>query len=375
MDLTTFLDRHGMSRAEVTEAIHRRIGRERGEILFLAGSLIEGLGNARSDLDAVLISDRRPGGVGAGVPIPIWTDPFALDVEWWPRADVEALLGRLAELPVDRERDPRTAEIFGGGELRLLHRLGHGEPVQSEAETAELQARLDPRTLDRVLVDRGALEVDAQQTDVVGFVGAGDLESALLQAIEMVGHAAGTLLAAVGDANPSRKWRLAKLRGLGRPGPDLPGGPLLPSPADAFLRLWTVRSTSPAAVRRHLAECVHTVRRVVPWARQRFLAAEPGAARERALPGEPAGTASRRGRILPCLDLDLRVRWLDGRLEVTRPGWPEPWVIDERTHEALICFDGRTRLDEAVRRLRERTGADLETARATLHDLARRLVR
>lgn len=369
MDLETFLCHHGVSRADVVAAIEERIGPQPDAILFLAGSVVEGLANPRSDLDAILVTDRPLAGLRAGAPLAIRTSPFALDVEWWPRSRVEAILDDLGAYPADRERNLRSVESFESSELRLLHRLRCGLPLRGEANLHQLRERVGTDVLARVLVDRAALEVDAQQTDVAGFVEEGDLCSALLQSAEMVGSTADALLAARGDTNLGRKWRLARLRRLEGVDLGLPGGPLATTPAEFFFQLWTVSPDTPARVRRHLSECVRLVNRVLPWARRRFLLPSESESRSEPRPAVAPGSDP----ILPFQGLDLRARWHDGHATLDCPDWRRPIVADGSLLDALACCDGVTRLSTAAERLAALTGAPRQEAEDRLATLVRRL--
>ena len=82
MDLTTFLKFNRLSLDSIRDAIESKVGLFDGEVLFLSGSLCEGLGNQRSDIDAFIFTDRDLSAMQTGPVIATSINGCPIDLEW-----------------------------------------------------------------------------------------------------------------------------------------------------------------------------------------------------------------------------------------------------------------------------------------------------
>jgi hypothetical protein len=189
---------------------------------FLSGSLVEGIGNATSDVDVFVMHTRGQTvpSSATGLDVRIdkalvnidYTDRFRVDTEHWQVADALAVARTIGDC------DP-TDDVAAGGipehQLQLAHRIRVGMPVLREAEFAELQAAFDWSRLSRVLALRFLSGYSDSAEDGAGAVRAGDTGTAMLASRQALGAAVDALLAAHGSTNNKQKWRFAKLRQLG----------------------------------------------------------------------------------------------------------------------------------------------------------------
>ena len=212
------------TRDELVAAGRKAAARYPGAVTaYVAGSLVEGYGNAQSDLDLfVLFPDAPPqaeGGSaaafdGAGIyRIDLdYADGIRVDTECWPLPAVLDIAKRLNQSPAEDWTAPVSLpeELF-----QLVHGVRIGLPVAAPEEFARVRAAFDwdhvclLRYLRHMSIYTGTSE------DGVGAVQAGDHATALLTSRQALGAAADALLAASGSTNTKPKWRFTKLRGMG----------------------------------------------------------------------------------------------------------------------------------------------------------------
>ncbi|WP_421934793.1 nucleotidyltransferase domain-containing protein [Phenylobacterium sp.] len=185
--------------------------------VMLVGSLAEGLANEASDIDLLILLDRREDGrdlseglglhAGRAVEQLFYRNGLEINVEAFVREDVERLMTGFVTLapalydPSKLDRIP----LLQPYDLRFLHRLKTGWPLRGQATVArwrdELLTALLPTYLallnfnqfDEHFEDAMSMRADHPAASI--FIGRICVESALL-----------ALLATVGFTNQNRKW-------------------------------------------------------------------------------------------------------------------------------------------------------------------------
>jgi len=364
MFLDTFLRRHRLTPGDLAAAVSEHLAPAGDEACYVTGSLVEGLGNGRSDIDVYLVtdrdlSDRLLSGKVAILPL----GNAALDLEVLSRARVETLLDRLEQFPSDQARDHRISALaFSQPELKFLHNLAIGTPLVNERAHRELVSHVDARALARILFDYSLAWADTLHTDLLGLLEDRDHASARYLVATFAGHVAAMFLAATGNTNPAEKWRVRKLAALAQSGADerLPGGRDLASTAAAFESLCVSGEANGPAVRTQFARMLRLAYAVIPWAQRRFLSGEPLAPKRdgerRALPGRDGGSAGAQ-EILRPLTLGCRIRYADGAYTLTDADTPIVLTFNELAYELLLQFDGTITTRDAVHRLAAITDA------------------
>ncbi|MBO3747358.1 hypothetical protein J5X84_14875 [Streptosporangiaceae bacterium NEAU-GS5] len=186
-----------------------------GGLVFISGSLVEGIGNVTSDLDVFVVHDGPgEGGVDMGdYSIEIdYTDDVRVDIEIRSADQLTKVVKVIGDCPPD---DSAAAATIAFEHLKLAHNVRTALPVTGHARLAELQAAFDWEKLARLLAVRFLGEYNASAEDAVGVIQAGDGETALLNSRRALGCAVDACLAANGATNCEPKWRFAKLRALG----------------------------------------------------------------------------------------------------------------------------------------------------------------
>lgn len=185
------------------------------ETLLLVGSIPDGLANALSDIDLLLIGDQplRGGLVVNETDYQESVGQLAngkeIHVESWRRADVYALAGRLASLAALMQ-DPtgvESVERFSDSERRLLHRLHTGVVLAGESAAAEIRRRVPFAAFPAYLVLYFLNEHYTLREDAIAQVREGDAVSALWMLRQAMELMAGAVLASLGETNSYPKWR------------------------------------------------------------------------------------------------------------------------------------------------------------------------
>src|SRR5262245_40233961 len=133
MNLDTHLQSHGVTLEEVYQRLADAVGVRPEEVVYLSGSLLAGLGNLHSEIDAFIVTSRSlpPSTVGDVFMLPV--EDTQIDLERWTPAAVELLFGRLeAATRHVGAGDPRPAMLFAARELEFLYRLSIGRPLTDE---------------------------------------------------------------------------------------------------------------------------------------------------------------------------------------------------------------------------------------------------
>ena len=353
LDLSQF----GLSLQDLRQILAQQVTCGSADLLLACGSLVEGLGNSRSDLDMSLISADAPRGIEPERNGVVIAGRLLCDILFLHPEDVEALAGALAAA-TSGKRDVRgSAKRFSYFELRLMHRLATAIPILPELGAVEAYRRLSGSfpvsAVARLKLDRSRYESSALQLDLAGLRDAGEWTSMVFAAQELLGWTLDALLATHHLTNPTPKWR-SKL--LDR----LPYGLM-----EQLLRIPRVGPPSWAAILLNSApsppeprSVSHHALRIAAFSRSVFLSAEQplmdwrlevpdlaDASTPHAVPSET----------LPALDLDVCLRTLDTRLEVFRLNdMHARMLVDAESAALAVLFDGRTTIAQASHALAEK---------------------
>lgn len=340
----TRLAARGLTVEVLRAAVASKLALLPDDLLLACGSVVEGLGNAKSDVDLMLITRRDDPrrdlereqllAIGAN-----W-----VDVRVHSRQSVDRLLDRLAAWAVQTD-NPRLAKAFGYDDQKILHRLFHGLALAGTSEWRTLTERMPANALARHMVDWSLYFAETHQLDLAGFASENDAPSMRHAARLLLGHCLDICLALHGLTHPNTKWRARMLQQLQ---PDwervLPGRDSGLSALLLWLRLESFEERSVVAQCHHIctfARRVLPIARVTPVPRWRWNAPT----RQSSVVAESAWTARR----LPLLDLDIAVRSKDDAFEVFRlSSGREIFRLNTEQYAALTYFDGLTTYAEAA---------------------------
>ena len=382
LDLATYMERRELSPEEVRRALLERLScatanTETGDLNALlaqqrvtalfAGSLVEGLGNDRSDIDLYCLMEET-GSIPVDFPgtfIITLAGTMIVDVELHEWAAIQARLERLAAHPADAVRDFRETVRFSPGDLKLLHALSIGEPLlltdapasgnQVSADLKNLQEAIDRRSLARLIFDRASAYMLSYLTDCLGALEARDKESTEFLLNTLYWQLVGAILSVAGETNPAEKWRPLLLKRLtadearfnaatfGHPGLAtlIEAGPVTPSPGLSGLR----------ERYRHLAAYIHLY---LPFGTYLFTHNRPLGDPQFDWAGGPPLNGSRKR--LPRLHPELMTRHTPEGIQLSRPGKVSTQLLNLTGFRFLTAFTGDLPDAEAIDRLSRSTG-------------------
>jgi hypothetical protein len=216
MNLDQFLRLHLTDVGALVEGAKAAASIGEDDVLLAVGSLAEGLGTTKSDVDLILITPREELAQASPDEVISWiSGTCIIDMRILPRAQVISILGRIEGWSRLGWNVTRAAD-FTANELLLLHRLYAGKLLSpSDGEAGHVRSSR-PACAD---VARLKLHVARHmartiQVDMVGYRDAGDYRSLVFAAQELLGHAVDGLLAAFHLTNPTPKWRSKLLEKL-----------------------------------------------------------------------------------------------------------------------------------------------------------------
>lgn len=201
---------------ELLELVPEQVGHD--AIVFAGGSLVEGFGNATSDIDLIVVV---PSLEGLLIPDAIPVDDLFVLISRYNgrRVDIE-IVGKptfsetavaLAAHDADRARRISIPREF----LTTLNSLRIGIPLQNADGFRALRDSFPWRSLQRTIADYADTEYQATSEDAIGAIRAGDAGTAMLSSRSALQFAVDAYIAASGHTNTRRKWRVRKLDALG----------------------------------------------------------------------------------------------------------------------------------------------------------------
>lgn len=347
MDLDQFLVRRDVDLPTLVDRVNAQVGLLPADVLIAVGSLVEGLGTTKSDLDLLLVT-ARPGAHPSGSEVAVVAGRCLVDVRVLPVDEIAELVGKVE----DWYRSPwdvTHALRFTIKDRLLLHRLLRGRRLAGENGDGTGGIRW-PReeVLARLKLQVARQHARTVQVDMAGHRDMNDWHSLVYAAQDLLGAAVDALTAGYGLTNPYSKWRSRMLERV--PGGwehDLGARPDGLSAAEAVWRLHhTPERPDREAALEHAFRISAFCRMVFGWAERRLVlnsAAAEGA--DRSWPREKPRPGAER---LPFLDLDVDFQLageqvLLGRLNEFAP----PARLSRAEFGLALLFDGITTVHEA----------------------------
>ncbi|GII83394.1 hypothetical protein Ssi03_13840 [Sphaerisporangium siamense] len=196
------------------------------DLLFVAGSVVDGLANDNSDLDLYFLGRDGDAVIGAETTVRKGEKSGTIGVIGGRevsvsiiepaglsrlRADFGDCLGALGQ-------GDGIVQLESQNDLKLLHRVRTGVPVRGETRLHSLRQELGTDRLAEYLVNVHGVAAVNRLVDVEGELAEGGEDSASWMLREASSHLARFALALEGQTNPAPKW-LVKLLGRARLAP------------------------------------------------------------------------------------------------------------------------------------------------------------
>lgn len=359
MDVEEFLRSRGADLPATMAAIDDRFGLADHHVLLAVGSLVEGLGNSKSDLDLLLVASKEDGSESG--PVTVVVGRCVIDVRVIPYAEVSQLLDRFEAWTRQQWALTRNAG-FMNEEYTLLHRLRHGRPLFA-GPAADIGERFPPvEELARLKLHAARQHSRTVQIDMAGNRDAGDMPSLFFAAQDLLGQAADALVAAYGLTNPVGKWRS---RLLGMLPQDWESRLMVrPTGLSALDRVWQLhRAPSEPDERSVLPQAFAIAtfsRAAFAWAESALLGWRPGAAT--ATGSWHQAVPQRESPALPLLDFDVDFApTSDGAVLARLNEFGDTLELSSLDFSTALLFDGETSESEAADALHD--GDDAAVAR------------
>lgn len=346
MNISEFLRHKGVDLSSVMTGVEAAVGLHTGDVLMGVGSIVEGLGNSKSDIDLLLITARDRSELPAHDELGLVISRCLIDLRILRTAWIDEIVGRLRGCVQSRWEITHPVK-FTPDERSLLHRLLHGRVLNSLG-----QAPIEERLPARAELARLKLQVARQmgrtiQVDMSGYWESGDYRSLVFAAQELLGHAVDALTAGHGLTNPTAKWRHRLLDRI--PASWAHALVLRPTPLTASEQYWHLHRAPASSDERSALEHVFRIatftRAVFAWAEGHLVETscpirEPG--RWPALDRRPDDVS------LPLLDLDVDFAFGEGRVTLARLNefGESVELAPSELAVALLC-DGTTTVREA----------------------------
>lgn len=318
------------------------------DFLLVVGSLAEGLGTSKSDLDLLLLTSRDEHLLPPQDEIALVAGRCLADMRILRLTYVDDLLARLdgwSRLPWDVTHAVKLTKE----ERVLLHRLIHGQLVlHSDHSDLDAVPRPSLQAVARLKLHVARQLSRTVQVDMIGNRDSGDYRSLVFAAQDLLGHAVDALLAGYYLTNPLPKWRSRLLDFL--PADWESSLSIRPSGMTAGELVWLLHRTPEAP---EVGPALEHALRITTFARAVFVWAERCLLQ--GLPQEPAVPAvwpqlERRAtdRPLPHLDLNVDFQFADGGVAVARLNdFSETLRLSAREFALTLLFDGTTTAREA----------------------------
>jgi hypothetical protein len=188
--------------------------------IFISGSVIEGYGNAESDLDLFVVYPEALPEVRAEYTATTnltsleYVGDWRLDIESWSRSQIIDAARRFRECSADLENWAECIQ-FTIAELDLAHRINIGIPLYNEPNFVELRNEFDAQHFSEILRTRFIYYYGVSLEDATGAISSKQYGTALIATRKTLQFAVDALLAAHGETNAKDKWRFFKLEKLG----------------------------------------------------------------------------------------------------------------------------------------------------------------
>ena len=236
--------------------------------VYLSGSIVTPLANPWSDIDVFVLSDRGPIGPlaldeGTDLVSVHFLENRGVDYEFWRPADVRALAERLARLELGVATH-MIRKLFTYAEECFIHRVRVGVPMINADGFHAVRALFDFDKLGAYQAQEVIRTIDGVHEDACGMLEAGDLDSAVFSARNLVELSVDVYLHKRGNTDPSVKWRSRYLELFDDRSSfheEITGTYWrleFPQSAD--------RRADPAGRRRYVEACLNFSRRVTSWA-------------------------------------------------------------------------------------------------------------
>ncbi len=169
---------------------------DKKDIIFISGSIVEGIGNKYSDLDVYVIKDafldlnsRKIEYVSnkSKTQFEELSNGIVCDIEYWPLKTVETLISKIRNINIEdlsiRTREHLKIENYSMEELAsFIHRFLNSYPIYNEKEYNSLKEQLHLDKFYKLMTRKYINNMDNVYEDVIGNMENNSTETMLISA-------------------------------------------------------------------------------------------------------------------------------------------------------------------------------------------------
>lgn len=198
------------------------------DIIYLSGSILEGFGNASSDVDVFVIcngldEDRKLTfnketeeeeiaiSTSQSLIHNFIVDDIRFDIEYWDIKDVHSLINKLNAINFS---DDYHRTRLNNDEMDFIHRLKFGEPLFNKGNFKEILQNINFEKLSYIQAIIFSEQYSSFLEDIQGAMESEDLGTVYVLGDILLETSINQFLSINGETNPSRKWIYRKLKRL-----------------------------------------------------------------------------------------------------------------------------------------------------------------
>lgn len=219
-----------MNKAEIIELgkevlsiqpINKILNENECSFSFVAGSLVEGFGNEKSDIDIFIICKTLPVKKKIDGFFEIYPnsnvfynkDKVVLTFSF-QETDFDIEFHLLSELKGAIEKNNIGAIRTSDSYFDVLHRLKWSEPIMGEKNYSVIKSSVDYKFFSNAAVRYLSVMYSIKTTDIMGAYRAKDFRTAFFMSWSLLESCMDAFLSLHGETNPKNKWRIKKIERL-----------------------------------------------------------------------------------------------------------------------------------------------------------------
>lgn len=212
-DYEAQLSKLGVKTNEVLSSLNLK---EEPYTIFLSGSVIEGYGNAESDIDVFVIyptdipSQRIDLAWDTNVISLEYIANRRVDIEHWAKQQAFSVAQRLQDCPPGLDHWSECVKVTQN-DIEFAHSVRIGVPLRHKEHFEQLRAAFDYTHLSRILLTRYVYYYGCALEDASGAIASKQHGAALITSRSTLQYAVDAFLAGKGETNTKDKWRFFKL--------------------------------------------------------------------------------------------------------------------------------------------------------------------
>lgn len=349
VDLMAFLDSKMTDLETIVYQAKQSIDIHDDEMLLVVGSLVEGLGTTKSDLDLLLLTKREPSDLPPNEHFNWVSGKCLVDLWVLSKPYVDNLLKRFSDWCA-APWDATDTAAFDLPQRTLLHRIATGIWLASEDnQTDEPYPRPDVVDISRLKFHVARHEARTVQVDMAGLVDSEDYRTLAFAAVQLAGLAIDAVLAGHQQNNFTLKWRSRLLDDV----PSTWSPPVNPVFRGAVGSvIWNLLRFPETYKPEDILPFAHRIsaysRAIFVWSERTLLHRQFNVEQKQF----PFGEIETHGvsETLPFLDFDVDFSMTADGLSLGRLNeFDEAMPISTAELDAALLFDGQTNIEKADR--------------------------